>query len=312
MTTPNERVRKLDERLVPVAAERARRLVDATGAVRGRVLSSYRALDPQLLDERYASTGPLAKVRDVPLLGVLVVLALLVAGTGLAAKRESDRAREVRDGLPEVQVAGTAGLGPVVGESVARYLDDSVTSLTRAVQTAPDASRVALVSFAGYRTPTQTRAVVSGFRTVRLYVRARAAGELATPLPVEVKGDLAAQLPKAFGELARAKLAAEKAYQGYVDTLKAASGRDQQFKALYEAFARSSGIEAREFGRGCACVYAAVVTATPAQLLSLRARQGVRAVEVAPAGASLSGIQVQPLLPEVTTVVPKPSYGVKR
>jgi hypothetical protein len=306
------RTRELDERFVPVAATKVRRFVDVTGTVRMRAVSSYRALDPQLLDERYASSGPLAKVRDVPLLGVLVVLALLVAGTGLAAKRESDRAREARDGLPEVQVAGTAGLGPVVGESVARYLGDAKSSLTRAAKTAPNASRVALVSFAVYRTPTETRAVVSGFRTVRLYVRARAAGELATPLPVEVKGDLAAQLPRSFGDLARAKRAAQKAYQGYVDTLKAASGRDQQFKSLYEAFARSSGIEAREFGHGCSCVYAAVVTATPAQLLTLRARPGVRAVEVAPAGASLSGIQVQPLLPEVTTVVPKPSYGVKR
>jgi hypothetical protein len=129
---------------------------------------------------------------------------------------------------------------------------------------------------------------------------------------VEVRGELAAQLPASFAELAKTKAAAQRAYQGYVDTLRGSTGKDQQFRDLYEAFARSSQIEAREFGRGCACVYSAVVRANPAQLLTLRARQGVRGIEVAAENAEISAVQVQPLLPEVTTVVPKPTYGQKR
>lgn len=306
------RPRDLDERLVPAAAVRARHAVICGGALKDRVISWYRQLDPQALDERFASRGPLAKMRDLPVVSLAAVLALAVAGAGLAAKRESDRAHRVEGLAPGIQVGASTVLGPAVGASVAGYLDDAAGSLTRAVQTSADKTRIALVTFTGYRTPADTRAVLSGYLTSRLYVRARAAGGLATPLPVEVKGDLMTQLRTSFADLAKTKLAAQKAYLGYVETLKANSSQDQQFRELYESFARSSGTEAREYGNGCACVYSAVVAATPAQLLSLTARRGVRAVEVAPAGVVLSGIQVQPLLPEVTTTVPKPSLGTRR
>ena len=51
-------------------------------------------------------------------------------------------------------------------------------------------------------------------------------------------------------------------------------------------------------------------TATPTQLMTLRSRPGVRAVEVAGRGAGLTELDISTLLPEVTGVVPNPAAVV--
>jgi hypothetical protein len=126
---------------------------------------------------------------------------------------------------------------------------------------------------------------------------------------VEVKGDLLASLKAAYEETARTRKAAQRSYQSYVDALRPESSQDKVYRDLYRSFARSTGIEAEEYARGCACVYAVLVTASPAQLLSLQARPGVRTVQVAAAELTVLQVQVQPLLPEVRGRVPRPSVA---
>ncbi|HSK57415.1 MAG TPA: hypothetical protein VK935_00035, partial [Actinomycetospora sp.] len=81
--------------------------------------------------------------------------------------------------------------------------------------------------------------------------------------------------------------------------------------------AAAAATESARLATGCACIVALVVEADPTALAPLRARPGVRAVEVAPAGARIGALAVSPLLPSQTddgrdppeTVGPVPDDG---
>jgi hypothetical protein len=306
------RPQQLDERYLPGAARWLRARVDAATATLERGRDALGRWDADALDARYAGRVPFALLRTQPVLALVVVGALLAAGVGTAVVQER------RDGGPRprasTELPGQGGLprgavlGPAVGDSTRDYVRKATDGLVDAVRDAPGATRVALVSLSSYRTPEQADALLSGFTVRRAFLRAKAAGKEAAALPVEVQGALLPALRRAYAETARSRVAAQKSYQGYVDTLRPDSTQDRAFRDLYAAFARSSGIEAREYGHDCACVYAALVTATPVLLLSLNARAGVRAVEIAGPGLTVLQVQVQPLLPEVEGVVPRPSF----
>jgi len=119
---PRRRLRDLDAELVPRLAAALRSLLDG---VRRRVdvgravaaPSGGRAL--RRLDDRYASTGPLALLRDVPQLGLLLVAAVFLAGAGVALARSSpDRATDRQ------QAAGEQALPPELGPPVGADVDD--------------------------------------------------------------------------------------------------------------------------------------------------------------------------------------------
>ncbi len=275
---------------------------------------SLHALDTRSLaqlDARLTRTGPLAFVREVPQVGFLVIAAVFLAGAGTAVSQEADRNRAAqRASAEQQQVIGggnetliaRAVLGPDVGDQTTAYEAKAKVSLTGA---RGNDERIALVSLGGYRTPAQLAALLRGTTTERVFLRARAAGAEAAQLPVDIKGDLLTDLRAAYATAVTGRLAAQKAYQGYVDTLVVTTSDEQNFKDLYVAFAKATGIEAAQYKGGCACVFAAVVRGTPAQLTALTTRSGVRAVEVAGKGQQLADVQVQPLLPEVRGVVPK-------
>jgi hypothetical protein len=301
-------LRDLDDRLLPGAAVRLRAAVEALARQRASSARVLEGLRPEALDRRFEQVPVVARLRERPVIAGIAALALLVAGLGAAAVVQDDSGSR-----PVVPAEADAGerpqpgvLGPATGTPTASYERSAIQGLVTAVQRDPMTSRVALVSFAQYRTPQETAALLSGFTADRVFVRARAAGKEASAQPVDVRGPLLPALERAYADTARNRRSAERSYQGYVDTLDGSSKEDQAFRALYAAFARTSRLEAREFGRGCACVFSALVTATPAQLLTLRARPGVRAVEVADQGLTASLVQVQPLLPEVVGVVPRP------
>lgn len=316
------RLRALDGSVLPAAAERVSALADGFAVRRDRLLQLRRGFDLgslKRLDARYAGSGPLAFLRDVPQIGFVVIGLVFLAAAGTAVSREAAKNRLGQQqtvagpgptSATQAPVEGDSTLGPAVGDTVPAYLKVAAQGLAAADKSAPDTARVALVSFTAYQTPTQVQTMLSGYQVVRVYLRAKAGGKEAAQLPVEVKGDLAGILKKAYAQAARGRLDAQKAYQGYVDSLEVTTKEDQAFKDLYAAFARSTGIEAREYQHSCACVYAAVVSAAPSKLLALRSRAGVRALQVAAKGLVLQGIQVLPLLPEVTGVVPKQQAAV--
>ena len=307
------RLRQLDERYLPGAAAWLRVRLDAVEAVAQRGRRALGSWDADALDDRFAGRWPFALLRSQPVLALCVVGALLLGGIGAVVVQE-------RHDTPRTSHAGTelpgqggvpagAVLGPAVGASTREYVRKASAGLVDAVRDAPGATRVALVSLSAYRTPEQADALLSGFTVRRAFLRAKAAGKEAAALPVEVQGPLLPSLRKAYAETAHSRALAQKSYQGYVDALHADSTQDRAFRDLYAAFARSSGIEARQYAGDCACVYAVLVTASPVLLLSLGARPGVRAVEVAGSGLTVLQVQVQPLLPEVEGVVPRPSFA---
>lgn len=307
-------LRDLDDRYLPEAAARLRSWLDRVDARRTRVRELVHVLDPEALDARYGGRAPFRLLAARPLLGMVTAAAVLAAGVGVAVVREGDRSPgqglgSTSDLMPQGDAPHGAMLGPQVGERTRDYVREAGNGLVDAVRDTPTEPRVALVSLTDYRTPEQASALLSGFEVRRAFLRAKAAGKEAAPLPVDVRGDLLPSLRAAYAETAKSRAAAQKAYQGYVDTLRPDSTQDRAFRDLYAAFARASGIESREYAQDCACVYSVLVTASPTLLLSLRARPGVRAVEVAGPGLTVLQVQVQPLLPEVEGVVPRPSVG---
>lgn len=303
-------LRDLDDRLLPRTAARVRAWVDRLTDARRAGEAWVAGVDLRRLDERLGR-GPLGPVTRHPVVGLVVALAVAFAGVGVAVDRERGDRGPTVPVTPSAGVEGLQGatLGPAVGADVTGYVRTSTEGLVRAVHDTPRSSRVALLSLSSYLTPEGLQLVLRGFTAPRVFLRAPAAGANATTLPVEVRGDLLAALRKAYADTARSRASAATSYQGYVDTLTGSSPEDVRFRALYTAFAQAAKAEAKAYGAGCACVYAALVVATPAQLLTLRQRPGVRALEVAPAGRALAEVQVRPLLPEVTGTVPRPTVA---
>jgi hypothetical protein len=304
----------LDEKYVGQAAERIGRAVRGLTQGRQRAASSLDVTSLSTLDSRFATKGPLAMVRDVPQLGFVAIAGLLFAASVAVLDQTSAQNREsARRSTADQQVvaptgggivlAGRSSLGPDVGDKTNAYRNSAIVSLREASKTI--GARVALVSLTNYLTPAQAATTFTGVGVTRVYLRARAAGAEAVQLPVDIKGPLLGDLTKQYAALVPIRRAAEKSYQGYVDTLTVTTKEEASFKDLYAQFARSSAIEAQAYATGCACVFAVVVSATPDQLLALATEQGVRAVEVAGAKLSTADLEIRPLLPEIHGVVPK-------
>jgi hypothetical protein len=312
------RLGDLDEKLVPRAASRLRSLSDSLRSRTHRMVAAGRGLDLrrlEALDDRFAVRGPLALFREVPQLALVVVGLVFLAGTGVAASQRHARARE-QDPSAVVQAPpGPAGipaartLGPAAGEQVSAYLQTAAASLAAAERGSTGGTRVALMSFGSYRTAAQAAAMLSGVGVLRVYL---AAGRDAAQLPVNLDSadaDLRAELARSFTRIAQERLREEQSFTSLAASITVSTQQDRDFRDQYVAFARTTGVEARSYARGCACVYAAVVTGTPGQLRALRARAGVRVVQAAAAGMAISELQVLPLLPETKGAVPAHQAG---
>lgn len=306
----------LDDKFLPLAAAKVAALTQKLAVQRTRFRHSFQGTSLKDLDARYAGTGPLALLRDVPQVGFVLIAAVFLAGAGTVVTRESSRNRTAQQqtvdpGSPETPYAtGDTTLGPEVGEATATYEGTSARGLTEASTGSPEDTRVALISLRAYQSPAQLKVLLEGFPVRRVFLRAKAAGTDASQIPIDIKGDLLTELRRAYAATVSGRLEAQKSYQGYVDSLTVTTPEEQAFKDLYAAFAKATGIEAREFKAGCACVFAVVVEAKAGRLQDLRTRPGIRAIEVADRGVALRALQVRPLLPEVRGAVPKQQAGV--
>jgi hypothetical protein len=309
------RLRSLDQRFVAAAAPRVARAVDsaAAGLRRTKETAAGVARDVDVrdlgaLDSRYATKGPLALLREVPQLMAVLIGIVFIAGTVAAAHELKDRQQSASDqtvsavdGTDDVGSApAVVALGPTVGKPVTSYLTLATHSLDEAVSDSPDEQRLALVSLSAYYRPAQAASILSGYVVKRAWVRDSAAGRLAPPMPVQVASGLPEALAGFYARTAKGQADAAGQYQQLADT----TTNDLTYKEFYEQFATLSRRQAQAFGHDCACVFSFVVQATSTQLLSLRARPGVRAVEVAGRGAQLTGLDITTLLPEVKGVVP--------
>ena len=307
---PGRRLRELDAALVPRLAAGLRRLLDSAGrgsaGARSIGLWAGRPRDPHT---RSSGTGPLALLRDVPQLGLLLVAGVLLAGAGIALAR-NDPGNEPGN----EQAGGRAlplDLGPPVGVEADEYLAAAGERAVALSQDSPERVLLALVSLSEEVTPAQAAELVAGSRVVvrRAYVRAPV-GAGAEVLAVETPGEVAADLTALYAATAARRAVEQRELELLAASITAVDDPAQRSRQRYAADARTRGLEAAAYRAGCSCVLALVVEGAARELAGLTALPAVRGLEVARRGAALTALRIEVLPPELTGVRPEPTTAV--
>ena len=311
-------LRDLDSRLVPRMAAALRDFLD--GAAQRRETARQAALQRAQalvatpskgvlgrLDDRYASSGPLKLLRDVPQLGVLLVATVFLAGTGAAlALSGPDQVRERQQAEQEAELP--LSLGPGVGVDIDVHFAQARERAVGLSRDDPDENYLALVSLNKGLTPQETGELLqeSGLEVRRAYLRAPIPGD-PEEIVFQTPSDIVTGLEQTFSEIAARKAKEQQDLLGTARTITSGTPQEVEFRKLYEADARTAGQEAAAYRTACACVFALVVEAGAGELAELPALPVVRGVEVAPRGAELSSLDIEPLSPTAKGVVPPPS-----
>lgn len=298
MTRPRRsalgRLRGLDERVVPAGARLLRRF--GTASVRVSGLPALRRLD-----RRFASSGPLGLVREVPQVGFLVVAALFVAASLSAASLYTPRttARPATDTGPLV-------LGAAPGQDVGATLAAARSRLVAAAAARPTARYFALVTLSSYRPVNDAEAVAAGLVLERGYLRAPGVdGAQVLEVPVTPQTGPAV-LAGACSATAKARTADATDLRNLAATVDPAVPALKQQKDDLIRQAEREEAEAAAYRPPCGTLYALLVEGEAGRLRALLDAPGVRGVEIARAGARLAQLRVQPVLPDVSGIVPSP------
>ena len=270
-----------------------------------------RLLPPLGRGVRWLQAGPGRRrvVASTALIGCAVLVVAAVWST-------DERARPVDDhgGGPVVRV------GVNDGASIPAYVDASARELAGLAERPAGAATPvwALVSLSAYLEPAPVAAAAGGAAPVRAYAR--------VPLP-RTRTDIArldvaalpADLDAAMDRTAEDKQAEAAEFATLAAKLNGTSSKEKEERTTYETAQQAAAREADQYRKHCACVYALVVRAVPADLLALASRPGVRAVDPAPEIGDLSRAVFLPPFPEqygtagpVDTALsdPRPPVGV--
>jgi hypothetical protein len=305
-------LKDLDARLVPRLAAWLRRVLDGAVARRRRLRAAAQARTQAVLaaasggplrrlDDRYASSGPLKLLRDVPQLGVLVVATIFLAGTGAALALSAPDAVRVREEAQR-EAELPLSLGPSVGTQIDEHF---ATARERAVALArrdPDRRHLALISLNKGLTPDEVVQFLeeSELEVERAYLRADVPGD-AEEILVEIPDE-----PRELLRAVFAQTATRKATEQQELLSQARTTEDEDFRRVFEIDARTRGQEAAAYRTGCGCVFALVVEGPVGELAALPALPVVRGVEIAPRDAELAALDILPLRPEEQGVVAPP------
>jgi hypothetical protein len=309
-------LRELDRRLVPALARRLRAAVDAgtrtrTAAVAATTSAARRsaaALNSGLdrLDARLATRGPLALLRDVPQLALLLVAAVFVSGS-LAAVRLAEPEQRPPSAAPTGdQVLRSATLGVPAGTDVDAHLADTRDLLETLAVRAADTRYLALVSLDRHVPIAEVTRLTEGVDLVRAYLRApdQPNGEtIEVPLSGVTVG---AVLPALCAATSGRKASEAESLRSLAETIEVSTPEEQLQKDDFVQEADRAAAEAAAFGGDCATLFALVVQGEARALAGLLDREGVRGVEAAPVGVELLDLQVVPLLPGTTGPAPEP------
>ena len=309
-------LKDLDSQLVPRLAALLRSFLDAiTGRGSSAVAKASRRSEALLqgggalrrLDDRFASSGPLKLLRDVPQLGVLVIAVLFLAGTGTALSLRGPESVRVRQAA-EREAQLPMSLGPQVGAEIDAHFAEARERIVELSRRDPEDRYLALVSLNKGLTPEEVGELLeeSGLEVARAYLRAPVPGE-PEEIVFQTPGDVVAGLRQVFSETAARKAQEQQDLLGTARTIEAGTPEEEAFRRLYEADARIAGQEAAAYRAGCACVFALVVEAEIAALAELLALPIVRGVEAAPRTADLSELDISPLSPTEQGVVAAPT-----
>jgi hypothetical protein len=235
-------------------------------------------------------------VRGRVLGGLAVLGVVAVVGTAVVTSRDAPP--------PDDTVGDVVRVGAAEGDRVTLYADRARAELG-ALVTNSTAETYALVSLRGYATPAGVVPLLSDVETTRVFVR--------LPLPqvqtaIESFGvrTPAVDIPVALRRIADERETGAAQDEQTAARLSAGDAQERALRDFYTGSARLDRAEAAAYRKGCACVYAVVVRATPVRLVQLARRAGVRVVDPAPEIRRLDRTVFLPLLPEQTTVVAPP------
>ena len=301
-------LRDLDRRVVPAAARRLRRAVDAGQRLRRRIgtarAESSAAVGGALrgLDQRAAARGPLKLVRQVPQVGLLVVAAVLTAGAVAATLLTGP--------VPPPQVATDgesvrrAVLGVPPGAVVEEHLADARAVVEELAVRRPEERYVALVSLDRYLPVAELETLVAPGDLVRAYLEAPSV-DRAEPVEVPLTPTSARTvLPALCVATAERKRAEAEQLRALAASVEPTTQEQELQRADLEASAVRADTEAAAFSGECATAYAVLVEASAGTLRDVLDREGVRGVEAAPVGATTADLAVTPLRPGTTGLLP--------
>ncbi|WP_435151816.1 hypothetical protein [Micromonospora aurantiaca (nom. illeg.)] len=233
---------------------------------------------------------PPRRSRSAALTWVALACALVVLVVAVAQRRDGP--------VSDRTVGEVTRVGVTDGASIPAYLRAAGDELARL--DAPDG--YALVSFDGYLTPARAAAALDGTRVSAVVTRVPLPGRqteivriAALRLPQDVVAGMAGVATRKDREAADYRSRA------------AATTADPDLRRVYDSGAEVAAREAEAYRTGCACVYAAVVSAAPDALRALTGRPGVRAVDPAPEVRRLDRTVFTPPLPEQRDVVRPPA-----
>jgi hypothetical protein len=277
----------------------------AGGAGPGRVRELLWRLDQRVLPPLVRAVARLGRgptrphlISGAALMSVTAILVAAVWATGQA----------VNPAAPTVGAVVTVGV--VDGQSIPGYLETSRTELSRLVAAPPTANpggeTYALVALTAYLRPESLTEVLGDVAVSAVYARVpirQAQTSLERISAYRIPDDVVAGMRSVAGE--KDSEAAD--YRDRAGKLTGDDGQDRVLRSVYDSGARTAEAEARAYRAGCACVYAAVVRATPAALERTAHRREVRTVDPAPEVRQPDGAVFRPPLPEQVDVVRPPA-----
>lgn len=315
--------RRLDDRFVPGAALWLRGQVTKTRGWLDRIPWPEAPEVPEqpddptptfterarTLDDRFARSGLLGFIAEVPQLAAVLVTLLLAISAFTVAARQSD---QKPDSGTQGQTPGTetgadptlALVGILPGTSVNEYVAQSQRELDKLNEGPPDASILALMTFDHYVTPAEAAKLAAPARPSRAYyaprVKGLPPGETAFASVVDIAVDLPAQMFAAAGQL----MIRVRQNEAFAKTIPGNTAEERVQKAEQLRDAAAWRKQAKALESKCACVFAVVVRAPARVLVGLAQRAGVRLIDPAPAGAQAALVEFRPLRPEIKDVEP--------
>jgi hypothetical protein len=238
--------------------------------------------------------------RSVASVGAITAVGLLVLAVYTAT-----RPAAVDDAAVSVPV------GVHTGESVKTYVSNSNAATLAAADDAIGAQvpmRYALVSMKDYLTPQAFTARLAGTKVVGVFMGVRAGGPPAEVIFAKVDAvpsDIVAAMMRAAAEKKIDVAITARALE-LLDRATSKTPDDDAVRMGYQRAQRVDKAEEKEFLSQCACVFAAVVHGSVAQLATLVSRPGVRVVDLAPMTGRPDQDVFSPLLPDQTLVAKPP------
>ncbi|MET8307690.1 hypothetical protein [Micromonospora sp. NPDC005173] len=199
-------------------------------------------------------------------------------------------------------------VGVVDGDSVPGYLRSAAADLAALPTAAPATGdgTYALVTLGAYLPPQRLAAVLGDVPVSTVFGRVPLPGrqtEIVKIPALRVPDDVVAGME----QVAVRKDTEAADYRARAAAVSGDGAAERELREGYASGADVAAAEAAAYRTGCACVYAAVVRATPGVLRGVAARPDVRAVDPAPEVYRLDRTVFTPPLPEQHDVVRPPA-----